>query len=102
MIYALLIAEDERRARMPRAERAAGAVCERDFTILDLPRTAFAAQLLGRFDHQKDSAHPRMVRRQPAAVGVDWKIAVVTEPPARYERAAFATFTEAEILERRE
>src|SRR6266404_1701513 len=87
---------------MPRAECAAGAVCERDFAILNLARTAFAAQLLGRLDHQEDSAHPRMVRRQAAAVGVDWKIAVVTEPPAGYERAAFAAFAEAEILERRE
>src|SRR5713101_5657509 len=101
-MIALLIAEDKRRAGMPRAERAAGAVCERDFAILDLARTALAAQLLGRFDHQEDSAHPRMVRRQAAAVGVDWKITVVAEPPAGYERAAFAAFAEAEILERRE
>src|SRR6266436_7861381 len=102
MICALLIAEDKRRAGMPQAERAAGAMCERDFAILNLARTAFAAQLLGRFDHQEDSAHPRMVRRQPAAIGVDWKIAVVAEPPTGYERAAFTAFTEAEILERRE
>src|ERR1700737_1864349 len=87
---------------MPQAERAASAVCERDFAILDLARTAFAAQLPGRLDHQKDSAHSRMIRREPAAVGVDWKIAVVAEPPTGYERAALATFAEAEILERRE
>jgi len=50
--------------------------------------------LLGRFDHQEDSAHPRIGWTTAAAIGVDWKIAVVTEPPAGYEGAAFATFAE--------
>src|ERR1700720_1894442 len=91
----LLIAGDKRRSRMPRAERAAGAVCERDFAIFDLPRPAFAAQLLGGFNHQKNSAHPRMVRRQAAAIGVDRELAVEAQPPTRHERAALAALAEA-------
>src|SRR5271169_923965 len=94
----LLIAEDKRCARMPRAERAAGPVRERDFAILDLPRPAFAAQLFGRFNHQKNSPHPRMVRRQAAAIGVDWELAVEAQPPARHECPALAALAEAEIL----
>ena len=65
---------------MSQAERAAGAVCERDFAILDLARTAFATQLLGRFDHQEDSAHPRMIRRQSAAIGVERYMPTARQP----------------------
>src|SRR6185437_16273625 len=86
----LLVAQDERRARVADAERATGAVAERQFAILDLARAAFAAQLPDRLDDQKDAAHPRMVRREPAAVGVGRERAVVAEPPPRNERAALA------------
>src|SRR5277367_5757942 len=87
---------------MTQAERAAGAVRERNFAILDLPRTAFAAQLFGRLDHEENSAHARMVRRQAAAISVDRKLAVETQPSTRHKRAAFATLAEAEVLQRRQ
>ena len=61
---------------MAGAESAAGAVGQRDLAILDLARTAFAAQLLDRLDHQEHSAHPGMIRGEAAAVGVDREIAV--------------------------
>src|SRR3989442_5059710 len=41
-----LVAQDQRRAGMPRAQFAAGAMAERDRAILDLARAAFATQLL--------------------------------------------------------
>src|SRR5690348_13806401 len=72
----LRVRQYQRRARMPHAERAAGAMHQRHLAILHLARTAFAAKLLGRLDDEKNPAHPRMVRRQPAAVGVDREIAV--------------------------
>src|SRR5216684_3891809 len=87
---------------MPQAERAAGAVYERDSAILDLARAAFAAQLFGRFDYEENSAHPGMIRGEPAAVGVDREIAVEAEPPAGHECAAFTALAEAEIFQRRD
>src|SRR5579885_1308626 len=96
----LLVAENQRRSRMARAERPAGAVAQGRRAIPDLARTAFAAQLLDRLDHQEDAAHARMVRREAAAVGVDRQIAVVAQPPAADESAALAAPAEAEILER--
>src|SRR3984957_12113840 len=98
----LLVTEYQRGARMPRSERAAGAVRERDFAVPDLPRSTLAAQLFGGFNHQKNPAHPRMVRRESAAVGVDWKFAVEAQPSARDERPPLAALAEAEILERRQ
>src|SRR5271165_5775629 len=95
-----MIAQDERRARVANAERAAGAVAQRQLAVLDLARTALAAQLLDRLDHQEDAAHPGMVRRQPAAVGVDRKRAVGAQPPAGDERAALSALAESEILQR--
>ena len=58
----LMVREDEGRARMTRAECTAGPVHQRDTAILHLARTAFAAKLLHRFDHQEHPAHHRMAR----------------------------------------
>src|SRR5258708_38492233 len=82
LIGRLLIAEDEGRPGMTGAKRAASAMSERDFAIRNLARTAFAAQLLDRLDHQEHSTHPRMVRREPTTVGIDRKIAVVAQASA--------------------
>src|SRR6266436_6520457 len=96
----LLIAQDQCCAGVPGAERAAGAMRQRRLAILHLARTAFAAQLLDRLDHEENPAHPRMVRGEATAVRVEREIAVVAQPPARDESAALAALAEAEVLER--
>src|SRR5579885_3770835 len=85
---------------MTRAEFAAGAVAQRNLASLYLARSAFAAQLLDRFDHQENPAHPRMVRRQTPAVGIDRELAVVAQAATADEGATLSAFAEAEVLQR--
>src|SRR5438270_115679 len=85
---------------MPQPEASAGPVNQRQLAVLDLARTAFAAHLFDRFDDQKDAAHPRMIRREPTAVGIDRKIAVESETAAADECAALAALAEAQVFER--
>ncbi len=86
---------------MASTERAAGAMDKGDLAILDLARTAFGTQLFDRLDHQKNSAHPGMIRRETAAVGIDGEVAVITQASAGDKSAAFSAFAEPEIFERR-
>src|SRR5580704_19134762 len=87
---------------MPGAQCAAGAVRDRELAILDLARTAFVAQLLGRLDDEEDSAHSRMIRRQPATISIDGKRAIETDAPARNERPTLAALAKAKVLELRD
>ena len=68
---------DQRRAAVPRAERAAGAVRQREVAVLHLHRRMrLAAQLAHRLDHLGHAAAiGRMVVAQPAAVGVERQLA---------------------------
>src|SRR6516165_3065316 len=84
---------------MPGAEGATRAMGQRDFAILDLARSAFAAELLHRLDHQENSAHTRMVRRESAAVGVQREVAVIAQAAATNKRPALAALTEPKILQ---
>src|SRR5262249_56787441 len=91
--------EDQRRAGMAVAERAARAVDERDTAVAHLALSALAAQLLDGLDDEEDSAHAGMVRRQPAAIGVDRQLAAERDTAARHACAALAFLAAADILQ---
>src|ERR1700722_16245988 len=84
---------------MPGAERSAGPVGQSDLAILDLTWTTFAPQLFDRFDDEKHPAHPWMIRRKAATIGVDREIAVETQASAADESAALTALAEAQVLE---
>src|ERR1700733_14939494 len=87
---------------MPGAERSASPMGQSDFAILDLTWTTFPPQFFDRFDDEKHPAHPRMIRREAAAIGVDREIAVVAQASAADESAALTALAEAQVLERRQ
>src|SRR5215472_6616164 len=85
---------------VPGAERAAGAVGDRQVAILDLHRwVRLTAQLAHRLDHLgQPAAVGRMVVAQPAAIGVERQFSGARDQVAvGYEFAALALFAEAEI-----
>src|SRR4051794_14220163 len=87
---------------MAHAEKAAGAVGDREIAVLHLHlRMGFAAQLAYRFD---DFGHAAaidgVVAAEPAAVGVERQLADTgNEIAVGDELAAFALLAEAEVLE---
>ena len=84
------------------AERAAGAVRQREVAVLHLHlRMRLAAQLAHRLDHLGDAAAVgRMVVAEPAAIGVERQLADARDQVAvGHERAALALLAEAEVLE---
>src|SRR5438093_5621448 len=94
---------DQRGAHVPGAERAAGAVSERDVAVLHLHLgMRLAAELAHGLDHLRHAtAVGRMVVAEPAAVGVEGQPADARDQVAvGHELAALPLLAEAEILER--
>ena len=103
MVMVSLPLQDQGGAAVPRAERAAGAVRERQVAVRDLHlRVRLAAQLAHGLDDLGDAAAVgRVVVAQPAAVGVERQLADAGDEVAvGDEPAALALRAEAEVLER--
>src|ERR1700730_14285404 len=93
---------DHRCRTMPGAERAAGAVGNRQVAILDLNGgVGFAPQLAHRLDYLgQTAAVGRMVVAQPTAIGVERQFAGAGDQIAvGYKPAALSLLAEAEILD---
>src|SRR5437868_15500775 len=84
------------------AERAAGAVRQREVAVLDLHRRVrLAAQLPHRFEHLGQPAAVRwVIVAEPATIGVEGQLADPGDQIAvAYKAAALALLAKAEILE---
>ena len=76
-----------------------GTMGDGDFAISDLPRPAFPAQLSYRLDQQQQAVHAGMAVGEPAAIGIDWKCSLRSDPPVLHEGATLTFGTKAEILQ---
>src|SRR5689334_6484207 len=103
VVIGLLPAHDQGGAAVPRAERAARAVRERDVAVLHLDfGMSLTAELSNRLDHLRETAAiGRMVVAEPAAVGVERQLADARDQVAvGDELAALPLRRKAQILER--
>src|SRR5262245_15941748 len=99
-LIGLLSPEQERGAGVPIAERAAGAVHERDPAVAPPAPRPTGAVLLHRLDDEEDAAHPGMIRAEAAAVRVDRQRTAELDAAVRHEGPALALLAETEVFER--